>query len=299
MVDFANLPTWYPDLPDDQKRGIRDLRDRLWERKKDRILPVSDGHTRASQLEHAAKRFFSVKEPFSFIRLGDGEMCMLGALYWPAGPPTWSGELMLENSGCKREAFFLRKPFIEAVLRCNLLGVWERNLPGTPDLTTHALLSMLGVSLPCPRAVEINVANYLLVKGHLFSWLAGRRVLLIGSLAPRLAHLWEDPKFQAYHERFGPLNKIRIAGSIEMPSRKGQGAWSAYERTLSQIKRPDYDVALLGCGTTAKPLSYQITKTHRTALDVGYIFDALVGERKNKRAIRPVLNKLKWPPETF
>ena len=49
----------------------------------------------------------------------------------------------------------------------------------------------------------------------------------------------------------------------------------------------------LGCGAIAKILASRIQKLGRTALDVGFVFDALLGNPA--RTERAVLKETKWP----
>lgn len=260
-----------------------------------RIIPLGHGNTMEEQLLAGRSKFLSRKEPFSLIRLGDFELGLLGALYFPFGNASNCLSTMMTRAGyAAQEALSLRKHLIEAVRFSPMVGVlenWE-----TQRIETAALMAMLNCSIPCARAVEIHLPYAMLVDGTLFSWLAGRRVLLIGNLAPRLLEAWKKPEFHRAYERFGPSSEVKVVDAISTSSREDGGAWKDFHAALQSAKRNDYDVALVASGAMAKPLAYRIWRLGKTALDVGFVFDALLREREDARVLRPVL-KDAWFPD--
>jgi len=289
---FDELPTWFQDLPREEQRLIRELGTRKRETVTNRIVPLDHGQSFNEHLLAAKARFLAQKEPFSMIRLGDFELGLLGAGYFPFNKePNFS--VMHGRAGYGRGAFHLRAPFIRAVRESELVGVLE-NWP-SQRIETAVLLSMLDLETPLDRAVEVHLPYRLLIDGTLFSWLSGRKVLLIGNLAPKLSEAWPNASFQAGYAHFGLTDKVKIVGAIPMRSREEGGAWQDYERALNLSVSFDYDVALVSCGTTAKPLAHQLSLMGRTALDVGFVFDALAGERVDARKRRPVLGEAMFP----
>lgn len=85
-------------------------------------------------------------------------------------------------------------------------------------------------------------------------------------------------------------------GSAMVPTRLRTegGATRDHKVVLRLLDGFDYDVALLSCGVAAKPLTWRIrSETGRTALDTGFVFNALLGDRE--RTNRPVLKDVSWP----
>lgn len=288
-VSFDVLRTWFPDLTKEEKARLNALRDRKMAGVQDRAIPWSHGESRVMQWESARRAFLGQREPFSLIRIGDFETGLLGAFYFPAGNDAPNYTMMFERAGYRAEAFFLRAPFIEAVRKSEFVGLFQ-NL-GSQRKATVALLAMLDCEIPFPSGIEIYSIYRMLVDGTLFEWLSGRRVLLVGGLAPKLENLWKRNDFHKAHERFGSSDKVKIVGSVSVSSREDGGAWKDFYSTLEEVSRRDFDVALVACGAMAKPLTYQIRKLGKTAIDVGFIFDALAGERLDAWRTRDVFRE--------
>jgi hypothetical protein len=294
VIRFDRLDRWYTDLTLSEQEEINQLKSIKAPIPLPRILPLWHGNTMSEQLLAGRSKFLSRKEPFSLIRLGDFELGLLGALYFPFGWASNGLHTMMTRAGyANNGSIALRRDLIEAVRRSPLVGVLENW--DTQRAETAALMAMLDCPVPCPRAVEIHLPYSLLVDGTLFSWLAGRRVLLIGNLAPRLFEAWRRPAFHRAYEHFGPSSKVKIVDAIQTSSREDGGAWKDFHFALKCAKRMDYDVALIASGAMAKPLAYRIWRMGRTALDVGFVFDALLREREDARVCRPVLKDASFP----
>lgn len=294
MIRFDQLDRWYTDLTLPEQQEICQIKARKVPALPARILPLGHGNTMEEQLVAGRSKFLSKKEPFSLIRLGDFELGLLGALFFPFGNASNCLSTMMTRAGYAGQgSLSLRWDLIQAVRRSALVGVLE-NWDTQRD-ETAGLMAMLDCPLPCPRAVEIHLPYSLLVDGTLFSWLAGRRVILIGNLAPKLFEAWKKPAFHRAYERFGPSSKVKIVDAIRTSSREEGGAWKDFNFALKCARRRDYDVALVAAGAMAKPLAYRIFGLGRTALDVGFVFDALLREREDARVGRPVLKDASFP----
>lgn len=259
-----------------------------------RILPLDQGDDIDSQLAFAKAKFLTQKKPFSFGRIGDCELALLGAGYLHERMPLENLktlESQLVTAGLNRASLAIRPAFLEALHRTTLLGV-QQNWPPVRE-TTEALLRLSGFDVPPPNAVDFHLLYRLLVDGTLFSWLAGKRVLLVGLLAPDLAKLWTTDDFVRTYSRFGPVASIKIAGTCTTRGRGDQGSWMDLEEATKVAQRTSFDVALLGCGAMAKILAVRIQDTGRTALDAGFIFDALMGH--SQRVERTVIRDGAWP----
>jgi hypothetical protein len=291
--EFAVLPYWVDQAPEEARAEIRRLREAS--RPPDtRLIPADQGLMIAEQHDAGRRRFLACTEPFCHVRVNDCEIGLLGAGYLPSSRLK-DLEWHFKIAGYARGALKLRSTFIEAIREAELVGLQDQWTAVKED--TAALLAMLGMPLPRPNAVEIHLIYKLLVDGTLFNWLAGKTVLLVGGLASRLYIAWHRPVFQRAYGMFGPVEKIRVRRAVDVRSRKAGGAWAEYDRILEETKKGDYDVALLSCGVIAKPLAWEIRQSGRTALDVGFVFDALFADEVDvvERSQRPVFKDITWP----
>lgn len=159
-------------------------------------------------------------------------------------------------------------------------------------------MTMLGLR-PCRTrmAWRSTCRTWLLTNGMLFESLAGKRVLLAGLLAPRLRDVWATPEFRSAYSAWGDTGQIRVIAAVATRPREDGGAVRDYKAILSEIRGHDFDVALLACGAAAKPLAWELRNVGRTALDVGLVFDALVGNPE--REVRPYVRDATWPEENW
>lgn len=287
MDRFLEARVWFDELTEADRRPIESLRKKA-ENVGTRILPYNHGDDIASQLEAGKKRFLSCKEPFSLVRIGD---CEIGLLSAGCIPVKHDLGTQFQFAGLSRQSLHLRKDFISAVKEADLLGL-QQNWPEI-CLKTGTLLFMLGMQVPPDNGVEVHLPYKLLVDGTLFGYLAGKRVLLIGAAARRLADCLGLKGFLDAYGFLGPLEKMKVAGVIETKTREAGGAWADYERVVKEASKVDYDVALLACGAVAKPLAWRLKESGKTALDVGFVFDVLMGN--DERRLRPVLKDVAWP----
>jgi hypothetical protein len=288
---FAGLDQWFDRLPQERQDEIWQLHDAVASRLGDpRVLPPSHGNDQVSQLGVGVARFREATDPFALIRLGDADLSLLGAGFAPRSSPN-RFEWYRLAAGFGREALAVRGRFIEAVRGAEIVGLhqnWE-----AVATSTRVMLTMLGIPMPLSTGVEVHLPYRLLTDGSLFGRLAGKRVVLVGWLAPRLREVWGTAEFRDSYAAFGPVDEIEIVGAVETTSREDGGAAGDYESALAELRRHEYDVALLGCGVVAKPLAWQVRNDGRTGLDVGFVFDALLGNPE--REVRPLLRDVSWP----
>lgn len=242
----------------------------------------------------AVDRFRRAQDPFALVRVGDSDLALLGAGFVPRSSPN-RFEWYRLASGFGRTALSVRERFIAAVGGADLVGLhqnWE-----AVARSTATMLTMLGLPVPHPNGVEVHLPYRLLTNGMLFERLVGRRVLLVGLLAPRLRDVWMSAEFRRAYSQWGDSGSINVVGAVATRPREDGGAARDYESTLREVRRHDFDVALLACGAAAKPLAWELRNDGRTALDVGFVFDALLGDPE--REVRPFLRDARWPKETW
>jgi hypothetical protein len=255
-----------------------------------RILPQEHGDSLEEQLTVGKRLFLSARHPFYLARLGDAEAALVGSGYQGPTKPLRTLASYLKFCGLSRECLHMRPEFILALKDATFLGVhqdWEE-----VRLATATILGLSGFPVPPPNAVEVHLPYKLLIDGSLISFLSGKRVLLIGHLAPELMRRWKEPAFVEAYSRFGRFDQVPVIGAIGAKKR-GEGLWKDIDLITALADKYDYDVALLACGAPAKILARRIHSRGKTALDVGFVFDALLGDPERRK--RPILRETSWP----
>lgn len=296
--DHLDLGGWYDTASDDVKASIEAEKTAL-KLSKDpcRVLPLEFagvwGHWGA-EIEVAKKRFLEAKHPFYCASLGDAELALIGSGY------PWKTEEIngkLRACGMSRFALGFRREFLDALRDAELLGLHQRWAPITE--ATALILSLSGIPMPPPNAVEVHFPYKMIADRSLFEYLAGRKVVLVGDKVVKVKALLENPAYCEAHAFLGPIEKMTVtdvfvtrpkAGSIEHSA--VCGSWLDLDAATNWLKTADYDVALLGCGAMANILGHRVWKFGRSTLDVGFLFEALLGN--SQRNHRPFLRDVKW-----
>jgi len=293
---------WYHEMSASEQVQFQKDFDRT-ESMPENLLPPDHGSGLEDNLSAGVRcwqKLLQEDSPFYLARIGDCELTVLGRGYFPGSPhkPDMTGEYW--RCGFGRDFILHRSELIEAFRDAHLLGVQENWLPWRK--ITIDILAALGFSIPYPRAVDVHLPYQLLVDGSLFHFLQGKKVLLVGGLAQPLAEAWWRTDFLSSHARFGPLHRITSISAVPMSDRQADqgGAWRDLDRVTAEIERMDFDVALIAAAVPAKILAKRIWSMGKTALDVGFVFDALLGIAPGERALRPCFRDVKdWPVKTW
>ena len=297
-MDFYKLDRWFDQLSSTEQAEIKACHGPL-EELPDRLIPEDHGKGLNAHLEAGMKRFKELEatgKPFFLARVSDCEVSAIGCGYLPKTPYPGGEKNMHKICGIDRDFIGYRQELLDAFQFAALLGVQQNWLPW--KINTSVIFKLLGWPMPHPRAIDIHLPYKMLVDGSLFSFLRRKRVLLIGALAPRLAEAWKSPHFHRAYERFGPVNETVSVEAIATKKRgEGGGCWRDIENITKTVQTKEYDVALLSAGTPAKILAKRICSLGKTALDVGFVFDALLGDPERKD--RPAMRDIQWPQGKF
>jgi hypothetical protein len=294
MVDQLDWGKWVDEIPKPLLSHTDQARVSL--KVSDRIIPDSHGPTLGDQLRAAKRIFLEARGPVSFVRLGDCDITLLGSGYLHERMPLQnlkSLQSQLTTAGLSRPGIAMRAEFVQAMRTATLLGL-QQNWPPVRE-TTSILMSLSGLPVPAPNGVDFHLLYHLLADGTLIRYLAGKKILLVGAAAPDLAAQWADHCFQQKYKALGPFKDSKVSGVFVTRGRGSEGAWRDLDAATQYAVRTQFDVALLGCGAMAKVLAERIRKQGRTALDAGFIFDALLGHSQRKE--RAVIRDAPWPEE--
>ncbi len=178
------------------------------------------------------------------------------------------------------------------------MGLHQRWPPVTE--ATARILALSGIEIPAPNGVEVHLLYKMMVDGSLFNYLADKRVVLLGDKVTELQRLWAIPAWCQNYAVLGPLDRVKIVGAYKTRSKAPSieaaaagGSWLDLDPVTAWLKKVDYDIALLGCGAVANLMGKRVTDMGRSALDMGFVFEALLGN--SQRTHRPFLRDIKWP----
>lgn len=298
-VDFLALSQWHGDLPRERQDAFKALHP---SQLGDRLLPGSHGSGLYENLVAAGRRFGELAasgSPFYLARVGDCENAVLSCGYFPHTGHSLPPHAFHACGFGKNVLSAYRGELIEAFRNAHLLGVQQNWRPWT--LNTVGIFHMLGLPVPHPNAVEVHLPYQMLVDGTLFGYLQGKRIVLVGALAPALAQAWVRTEFISAHLRFGPLNWVKSIQAVPLRGRDfGGGAQNDIDAASETLSKMNFDVALIAAAVPAKIIAYRVWKMGRVALDVGFVFDALLGMNPSERAVRPCFRDVqKWPEKTW
>lgn len=248
------------------------------------------------ELEDGKKKMLAAKHPFYFASLGDAELALIGSGF-PWDTATISGKL--RACGFSRMSLGFRKEFIAALREADLLGLHQRWAPVTE--ATARVLSMSGIPIPAPNAVEVHLLYKMMGDKSLFEYLAGKRVVLVGNTVDRLLPLLANPDYCAeYAPVIGPLGSMKVVDVYKTRSKAttietavSDGSWMDIDPLTEWLKKTEYDIALLGCGAMANLIGRRAKGFGRTTLDLGFVLEALLGN--TQRTHRPILRDIQWP----
>lgn len=144
----------------------------------------------------------------------------------------------------------------------DLQGVW--------DYDFEALL----VNEYAPNAVVTNANNTLIYSNVKNSWglkLEGKKVLFVSPFEksiinqyPRLSDIWGEYHLLGKFELLTYKSPYTAAGN----NPKDCTWFDIYNRVVKEIKEKEFDVAILGCGIYGYPLSAEIKKMGKIALQM-------------------------------
>lgn len=288
MNPFMEMRDWYENLSPQEKAQIDEIKKKVGA--PPRGTPFSHGDSEQDQLRAAIGVFEKSPEPRCLVRVGDTDIALLsgGAVLFDDRPVS----KYLWHSGIDHRWFRFRPEFIEMAQSAPMYGIHTKQSWCYPATATETILAMLGVQVPNERCVVIGTSYYLLTSGTLFKYIEGKRVLLVGESAPRISAAWYSPSFIEGHSHFGPLEKTRIVGALPCAPRADQKDPGELDQIMEQVKKTDFDVALISAGGMGKLVAWRIWRDlKRTALDLGACFNALIGGHRD----RGIFNTVKWP----
>lgn len=192
------------------------------------------------------------KKPYSWIRIGDGEIVFLQQEYVRSIDQIrksvgWSSA----NNYCGASIpnLELRDRLIEAIKNSNLVGVFQ----GDPD--TMNCFKVINIS---PRNIFYAFDNVFLPMNATFvnHVILKNRIYLVGS------------KSKYYAQKFKEILGIDVVGVSTISD------YSEINKVMHEMSEVEFDVALVSAGVNAKIICYEMSKKdNRVYLDMGHAWD--------------------------
>jgi hypothetical protein len=192
------------------------------------------------------------KEPYSWIRIGDGELVFLEQEYVRSTDELlrlygWAG--YTDYCGASVPNLVLRDRLIEAIKCSDLVGVFHGDPPMmeafdkiklSPENICYAFDN---IYLP----MNADFVNNILLKNKL---------LLVGQ------------KSDFYAQKFKEILNIDVVGTVKI------GTYADIENCMDEMAKYEYDVALVSAGINAKIICYEMSKKFNSVyLDMGHAWD--------------------------
>lgn len=222
-----------------------------------RAIPLLGVERVYAELDGAVRE----RRPYSFIRLGDGELMTLAQEVVIPVSAVRASSPFLPYAGIVVPNLQARDEIARSIRSASLVGVPISRKPQFQPLLFKALRAH---GIPCDGLkLTTSTMNYALhEQGYLLPLLAGRRLLVVGNVAGELA--------QALR-----LQGMNIAGVVS-PVR----GYSDVDRVVAEAIMYDFDIALVSAGIPAVPIVVRIVQsTGKAAIDFGHSADRIAGVR--------------------
>lgn len=198
------------------------------------------------------------KAPFSLIRLGDGELLTLAQeTILPIEQIKEDGPF-LPYAGVEVPDLEIKEELVRAIRGANVVGIPKLRVRNFLPLA-FAVFKAENINYRELTLTDSLVNYYIYHEGFLSRMTQGRRVLLVGNLAPHLAEVLRAHGVNIVGE-ITPVNGVK-----DVP------------RVKEMIAGYDFDIALVSSGISAVIIAEWIASSMgRVAIDFGHLADSIV-----------------------
>lgn len=220
-----------------------------------RGVPLLGAADVSAELEAALRE----KRPYSFIRLGDGELLTLAQeKVLPVHEVRRAGPF-LPYAGVKVPDLKARDELAACIRSASLVGVPTSRHPHFQPLL-FAVLRAHGIACRDLRCTTSTMNYSLEEEGRLTGLLSGYRLLLVGNAAPQLG--------QALAQR-----QLQVAGIVTPVN-----GYSDIGRVIRETEAYAYDIALVAAGIAAVPIVVHLAARGKVAVDFGHLANRIGGQ---------------------
>ncbi|MBB6635843.1 GT-D fold domain-containing glycosyltransferase [Cohnella thailandensis] len=205
------------------------------------------------------ERMLTAKQPYSLVRLGDGELLTLAQEKVMTIEEVRQKGAFLVYAGIDVPDLQASEELASCIRSASLVGVPLSRSPHFQPLL-FAVWRAYGIHPHTLRLTSSTVNYSLNDEGYMMRLLTGRRVLVIGDLA--------DPLAQSLMGR-----GVRIAGTVS-PVR----GVSDFPRVVDIAAMYEFDLALVSAGIAAVPICVHLAnRTGKVAIDFGHLANRITG----------------------
>ncbi|WP_027087879.1 GT-D fold domain-containing glycosyltransferase [Cohnella panacarvi] len=222
-----------------------------------RAIPLLDAPRVYEELDGAVRE----RRPYSFIRLGDGELVTLAQEVVIPVSAVRASSPFLPYAGIVVPNLQARDEIARSIRSASLVGVPISRKPQFQPLLFQTLRAH---GIPCAGLkLTTSTMNYALQEqGYLWPLLSGRRLLVVGNVAGELAQA------------------LRLQGMIITGVVSPVRGYSDVDRAVDEAIAYDFDIALVSAGIPAVPIVVRIVQsTGKVAIDFGHSADRIAGVR--------------------
>ncbi|MFC5405512.1 GT-D fold domain-containing glycosyltransferase [Cohnella soli] len=227
--------------------GVQQLRNRG--------VPLLDGLTVYQEMAQAVQE----KKPYAFVRLGDGELLTLAQDKVLTVEEVRKAGPFLPYAGIRVPNLHARDEIVECLKHASLVGVPLSRHPHFQPLL-FAVLRAHGIDYRQLRYTS-STMNYLLhEQGLLQQLMSGRRIITVGNVADKLAHVLAGQGFS-------------IVGMVTPVN-----GYADVHRVVAEASAYDYDIALVAAGVPAIPIVVHLAGIGgRVVIDFGHLANRIAG----------------------
>jgi hypothetical protein len=220
---------------------------------------------RADETYAALENALAQRQPYSLVRLGDGELLTLAqGSVLPVEAVAKEGDF-LPYAGVNVPDLQAREELIEAVRRASLIGVPLSRRPNFQPLL-FSVWRAYGIRPESLRLTISTINQSLREQGWLNRLMAGRRVLVVGDIAQPLAERLVE-------------QGVAVSGTVQ-PVR----GVADIGRVVEEASRCDFDLALVSAGIAAVSICVRLAeRTGKVAIDFGHQADVVAGVQNRSR----------------
>jgi len=225
---------------------------------RERAIPLLGVENVFEELDGALKE----QRPYSFIRLGDGELLTLAQEAVLPVSEIQTASSFLRYAGIVLPDFRARDELANSVRSASLVGVPVSRKPHFQPLLFQTL-RVHGIACSDLK-LTTSTMNYALHEhGYMQKLLGGRRLLVVGNVAGELAQALRS------------LGMV-ISGVIS-PVR----GYSDVGRVVAEAAMREFDAAIVSAGVPAISIAVRIAElTGKVAIDFGHLADRIAGLEK-------------------
>lgn len=193
-----------------------------------------------------------------------------------------SGFFFLNRS---EELKFL-KIYLEALIECNILGVWGTAFAWVESLALkNADMKMIPLGATAPWVHEYPYSNFDATNAWAKS-LQGKKVLVVSPFAKSIEEQFSNIDKCFPGVEYPEFELLLLAPPVSYGFAPGEGiSWfKMLQETIDKIHKINFDIALVGAGAYSLPVAHAVKKMGRVGIHTGggtQIFFGVMGNRWN------------------